>query len=171
MLKYLYVPEKENSIDYIEYAKENSCIQIISGDSSILNEVEYDKDSVEIVKIPTILSITTEKNVYESGEDIKVIFVDEWLRDEKYVKVILKILQIDINDPNKVEEYDEIVMSYDGEYAFYSKFSIDQYGEYILQVYSEYDDGKINKKISKELIVYKKEEESKNDERLFDFKL
>lgn len=171
MIKYLYVPEEKNPIDYIKHAKDNGCLQIIHGYSDLIKDFIPEKNEVLVIKIPQIRQLITDKNIYAFGDDMKFTFIDEWLRDDKYIYADADILYIDIDDPNKIEKVQEIRMSYDGEYSFNGTFSPEKYGEYIISVSSVTDDGKKKKILSKEIIVYNKEGESNNGTETFSFEL
>lgn len=171
MIKYLYVPIEENPVNYIKHAKDNGCIQIIHGRSEIINDYIDKQDDVIVVKIPQIRQLITEKNVFPLGDEIEFYYIDEWVKHDKYIYIDADILYIDMDDPNKINKIEEIRMSYDGEYCFNGKFVPEVYGEYIISIYASKDDNKKKKIVSKEIIVYKKEESQWNGTETFKFEL
>jgi hypothetical protein len=155
MLKYLYVPKNENPIDYLDQAASEKCLQIIHGESEIINNLVKDKDSPAVVYIPKIRTLLIENPSYQYGEEVKFIFTDEWVREEGYSLASAEIMHVDIEDPSQVDLIEELKMSFDGDFSFYHKFTPKDYGEYIIQIYAEYEDGKRFKKMSNSFIVYK----------------
>lgn len=158
MKTYLYVPKKLDESDFYAQAKESNINEIIHGESDIVREHIEDWESPCVIKIPEYKGFWMEKFVFEEGESIPLIVIDEWVHSDSYKSIIAVVHKVNIEDPSIMYFLKEFPMAYDNFYSFYETLEIDEYGEYYLEIFADYGDG--NKKCidSKELIVYKKEE-------------
>lgn len=158
MKRYFYVPKDKDIEDFLDIARDNGCSEIVHGDSDLVNDLITNVDEEQVVMIPEYRMIYMEKSAYEQGEDVKIIFMDEWLKDTKYIMVNCVISKIDMYDPSKIEEFISIPMMYDEEFCFGAKFIPEEYGEFVIDIVCVFDDESQKKIMSKEFIVYKKEE-------------
>lgn len=166
MKTYLYVPENLDVSDFYAQAKESDISQIIHGESDIIKDhMEY-WDKPCIIKIPEYKGFWMEKYVFQEGEKIPIIVIDEWAQSDTYKSITAVIHKVDAEKPSLMEFIRELPMAYDNMYSFYEILEINEYGEYCLEVFADYADSTKKLIDVKELIVYKADEGRPTD---FDF--
>lgn len=168
MQTYLYIPEDESIVEYLDKAKNSEISQIIQGPSDIIEEHVEDYSKPFIIKIPEYRGFWMETFVFPEDTDIQIVFIDEWVKGEKYNSIDAIIFKVDEENPSELIHYKDVKMGYNGEYTFYEKIKIHEYGEYLIKIIANYDDNTKRILDQKEFIVFK---ENDKEELGFDFGL
>lgn len=154
MIKYIYVPEDEDCSEYYEKAHDLNVSQIIHGPSDLITDFIEDYSQPSIIEIPEFTGLLMPIKTFKQGTSIPIIFIDEWIKQNKYNSLDCRIYSVDIDKPSVITLCKTLNMQYDQNYAFFAEFISDNFGEFIIEIVANYDDDK--KVIFKEeIIVYK----------------
>jgi len=158
MIKYIYVPEEEDIDEFYEKAYDLGINQIIHGRSDIIDDYIDDYTRSCVVQIPEFRGLNMPIKNFKEGTEISIHFIDEWLNQNSYMEVNCIIYKVDIEKPWEKYIYTSFAMKYDFKYSFFEYVTIDEYGEYIIEIVAKYND---HEEIlcKEELVIYKEYKE------------
>lgn len=139
MLKYLYIPEKFDLDEYIDFAVSNNFNQIIHGESDVINNLIIDFNEIQEIKIPEYREILNKNLVFKEKENFKLILIDEFLIKNEYDISDVEIYRLDDIDLNKKEFVLQKKMEKIDECLYEADITLDLYGEYIFEIFYEVD--------------------------------
>ena len=175
MLKYLYIPEKFDLDEYIDFAVSNNFNQIIHGKSDIINNLIIDYNEVQEIKIPEYKRVLNKSLVFKEKESFKLILIDEFVINNEYDISSIEIYRLDDIDLNKKQFVLQKNMERINECVYEVELTLDLYGEYVYEIFYEVD--RTARAVGESvllkdsIIIYKEYEENEgeiNDRFFFD---
>ena len=175
MLKYLYIPEKFDLDEYIDFAVSNNFNQIIHGKSDIINNLILDYNEVQEIKIPEYKRVLNKSLVFKEKESFKLILIDEFVINNEYDISSIEIYRLDDIDLNKKQFVLQKNMERINECVYEVELTLDLYGEYVYEIFYEVD--RTARAVGESvllkdsIIIYKEYEENEgeiNDRFFFD---
>jgi hypothetical protein len=173
MLKYLYIPEKFDLDEYIDFAVSNNFNQIIHGKSDIINNLILDYNEVQEIKIPEYKRVLNKSLVFKEKESFKLTLLDEFVINNEYNISSIEIYRLDDIDLNKKEFILQKKMERVNECVYEVEVILDLYGEYIYKIFYEVDGTSraVGESVllKDSIIIYKEYEENEGaiDDRFF----
>lgn len=154
MIKYIYVPEDKDPAEYYEKANDLNVSQIVHGPSDLILDFIEDYTQPSVIEIPEFIGLAMPIKTFKQGSNIQIVFIDEWIKQNKYDSLDCRVYAVDIDKPSVMNLFKTLKMQYDQNYTFFAEFTSDNFGEFILEIVANY---KEDKKIllREEIIVYK----------------
>jgi hypothetical protein len=173
MLKYLYIPEKFDLDEYIDFAVSNNFNQIIHGKSDIINNLILDYNEVQEIKIPEYKRVLNKSLVFKEKESFKLTLLDEFVINNEYNISSIEIYRLDDIDLNKKQFVLQKNMERINECVYEVEVTLDLYGEYVYEIFYEVD--RTARAVGESvllkdsIIIYKEYEENEGaiDDRFF----
>ena len=167
MLKYLYIPENEDLDQHIDYAVNNNFHKIIHGESDIIKNLLIDKNLRQEINIPEHRQVLNYSLVFEENETFKLFILDEFNIDNRYESLKINLYRTDDNDLNEKKFVLSDEIKFIGNYLYEYELSLNNYGEYVFEIFFDFDEIK-NILLTDKIIIYKAYiEESDPDDKFF----